>query len=283
MSGSLFVQQFAEHPAVGKLQKALQGVQVVHLLNERGSILPILLAQLQLNQPGKHLVILENQEEAAYFFNDLENLLEGKNVLYYPASYNVPYKYEEETKNANVIQRAEVLAELSSNNQKIVVAYPEALSEKVITRKTFNERSFKVHKGEQVNMDFLIDLLFEYEFTREQFVVEPGQFAVRGGIIDLWSFSSERPYRLEFFDDEVESIRSFDPADQLSINRFNHVLITPNVENHVSQEVLTDFLDYLGRDTVLWVKDTANLFRILGLLRWERLLIKKQTPQSNLM
>ena len=263
MSGSLFVQQFAEHPAVGKLQKALQGVQVVHLLNERGSILPILLAQLQLNQPGKHLVILENQEEAAYFFNDLENLLEGKNVLYYPASYNVPYKYEEETKNANVIQRAEVLAELSSNNQKIVVAYPEALSEKVITRKTFNERSFKVHKGEQVNMDFLIDLLFEYEFTREQFVVEPGQFAVRGGIIDLWSFSSERPYRLEFFDDEVESIRSFDPADQLSINRFNHVLITPNVENHVSQEVLTDFLDYLGRDTVLWVKDTANLLQKL--------------------
>jgi len=246
---------FQNHPALDSTKKALSKDRVIHLLGGKGSSVQMLAAELQKEINCKQLFIVNDKEEAAYFFNDLENLLGKEKVLFYPASYNNPYQGDTETKNANIIQRAEVLSEVSTRGNKMIVSYPEALSEKVITQKTLNSNSFTLHTNESVSMDFIIELLFEYDFSREQFVVEPGQFAVRGGIIDLWSFSNDRPYRIEFFGDQVESIRSFDPADQLSINKYVQLMITPNVQEKLKETEQTSFIEFLGSDAILWTKD----------------------------
>jgi transcription-repair coupling factor (superfamily II helicase) len=245
---------FQSHPSIDKLKKALSRGRTSHLLGSSGSAVQLIAASLQKEINCKQLFILNDKEEAAYFFNDLENLLGKEKVLFYPASYRNPYQSDEQTKNANIIQRSEVLSEISTRANKLIVSYPEALSEKVVTKKTLNNNSFTLHTDESVSMDFMIELLFEYDFSREQFVVEPGQFAVRGGLIDLWSFSNDRPYRIEFFGDQVESIRSFDPADQLSINRYVQLMITPNVEEKLQETEQTSFINFLGSDAIIWCK-----------------------------
>ncbi|MFT6746085.1 MAG: transcription-repair coupling factor (superfamily II helicase) [Glaciecola sp.] len=250
---------FKEHPAIGKLKAGLSKERVSHVTGSKGSAILLLIASLQKEINCKQLFVVNDKEEAAYFFNDLENLLGKDKVLFYPASYNNPYQGDGETKNANIIQRAEVLSEISTRGNKLIVSYPEALSEKVITQKTLNNNSFTLHTEESVSMEFIIELLFEYDFSREQFVVEPGQFAVRGGLIDLWSFSNDRPYRIEFFGDEVESIRSFDPADQLSINKYVQLMITPNVQEKLKETEQTSFIEFLGSDAIVWCKDVQFL------------------------
>ena len=250
---------FKTHPAYLRLKTVVNKSNNIHLVGAKGSVVSLLSASYQLEFKGKQLFVLNDKEEAAYFFNDLENLLGKDKVLFFPAGYGVPYNIEQETKNANIIQRAEVLSELNNRESKIIVSYPDALSEKVITERTLNQNSFKLSIGESVSMDFIIELLFEYEFKKEQFVVEPGHFAVRGGIIDVWSFSNDRPFRIEFFGDDVETIRSFDPADQLSINNYSNLMITPNVQEKLLHEEQSSFLEFLGKDALYWIKDVVFL------------------------
>ena len=151
------------------------------------------------NHKGFHLFILPDQEEAAFFLNDLENLNKNaSNILFFPHSYKRPYQLEE-IDNANVVSRAEVLERINRGNASIVVTYPEALFEKIITKKQFAATILEIKKGVEYSLDFINELLIEYEFEKVDFVYEPGQFAVRGGIVDIFSFSNDLPYRVEFF------------------------------------------------------------------------------------
>lgn len=220
----------------------------------KGSYLSVLIAALQDDKERKQLIIANDAEEAAYIYNDIQNLIGANKALYYPSSAVNPYTVSR-TQNANIVQRAEVLSELNNNKKKIIVTHPEALTEKVVSKKKLTENSLKLNVGESISMDFLIDVLFEYEFVREQFVVEPGQFAVRGGIIDIWSYSYDKPFRVEFFGDDVEAIRGFDPADQLSVNHYQIVSIVPNVQKKLLEEEQTSFLDFLGSGTAVWIRD----------------------------
>src|SRR5690606_14085724 len=137
-------------------------------------------------------------------------LLSKDQVLFYPSSYRRPYQIEE-TDNANVLMRAEVLNRLNTHKKPIlIVSYTEALFEKVITRKQLNQNTLKITVGDQITIDFVNEMLFEYNFKRVDFVSEPGEFSVRGGIIDVYSFSNENPFRIEFFGNEIDSIRTFD-------------------------------------------------------------------------
>jgi transcription-repair coupling factor (superfamily II helicase) len=136
--------------------------------------------------------------------------------VFYPASYRSPYQFEE-TDNANVVARAEVLEKINNGSNAWVVTYPQALFEKVPTQKKLTENTLRVEKGKSYSLDFMNELLMEYGFERVDFVYEPGQFAIRGGILDVFSFANDHPFRLEFFGEEVDSIRTFDPVDQLSI------------------------------------------------------------------
>ncbi len=259
MNSSKWLSKYEAHPLFPILEDSFVTNEKLVVTGNKGSFLNVLIAALQAKNPRKQLIIANDKEEAAYIFNDLQNLLGETKALYYPASLTSPYETSR-TQNANIVQRAEVLSELNNNTKKIIVTYPEALLEKVITQKEFTKNSHTIKLGDSLPMDFLIDVLFDYEFSREQFVVEPGQFAVRGGLLDVWSYSYDKPFRIEYFDDEIESIRSFDPSNQLSISKYKHIQILPNIQNKIIQEEQTSFIEFLGLSSIVWVKDVQFTF-----------------------
>jgi len=218
-----------------------------------GSVL-VALATLKL-VGGTHLFILDDKEEAAYFLNDTENLDPNLKPLFLPASYRVPYQ-EETTDNANVMLRAEVLNRLNRKSEKpqVIFTYPEALSEQVVTKQNLTKNTLEIVSGKEYTLDFIDELLIELEFEKVDYVYEPGQFSVRGGIIDIFSFSNENPFRVEFFGNEVDSIRTFDPVSQLSIKPHKKAVIIPNVQQRMVQENRISFLEYI-QDATVWLKD----------------------------
>ena len=205
------------------------------------------------------LLLFNDKEEAAYYLNDLEILINDKDVLFYPASFRRPYHIEE-VDNANILLRAEVLNRINSRQKpSIIVSYSEAIFEKVVTKKELEKNTFKISLNDKISIDFLNEVLFEYNFKRVDFVTEPGEFSVRGGIVDVFSFSNEHPYRIEFFGNEVDSIRSFDVETQLSIERLKKIAIIPNVENQFFDENRESFLEYINEKTVVFIQNTELL------------------------
>ena len=213
---------------------------------------------------GQHLIVCADKEDAAYFYNDLENMLgergmdySKKQVLFYPTSYKRPYE-PEKPDNTYILSRTEVLQRVSTSERKtLIVSYPEALSEKVFTRKLLSKNTTKIKVGDKINLDFLTDVLYEYEFENVDFVVEPGQFAIRGGLVDVFSFANDYPYRIEFFGDEVDSIRSFNIADQLSIEQLKQIVLLPNMQERAFIEEREAILQYLPDNTTVWLTDMA--------------------------
>ena len=248
---------------VDSLQQAEQKIQLSGLL---GSSLSFVVQSLFKKTEKPFLIILNDKEEAAYYLNDLEQMIGEEDVLFYPGSYRRPYQIED-TDNANVLLRAEVLNRINSRKKPaIIVTYPEALFEKVVTRKELDKNTLKVTVGDQISIDFINEVLFEYEFKRVDFITEPGEFSVRGGIVDVFSFSNDNPYRIEFFGNEVDSIRSFDVETQLSIEKQKKITIIPNVENKFFQENRESLLEYINNQTVLFIQDTDSLFSKLDRL-----------------
>lgn len=272
MSVPVITQKFNGLSQMSDLQNALEQPEElfakIHAKGLVGSALSFVIANTfkQLDRP--FLLIFNDKEEAAYYLNDLEQLIGDKNVLFYPGSYRRPYQLEE-TDNANVLLRAEVLNRINSRKKPaVIVTYPDALFEKVVTRKELDRSTLKISLGDQLSIDFVNEVLFEYKFKRVDFVTEPGDFSVRGGIIDVFSFSNDEPYRIEFFGDEVDSIRSFDVETQLSTDRVKKIAIMPNVENKKLQEVRASFLDYIAQKTLVFVKNidllSAQLDKLFG-------------------
>jgi len=256
MSKALVSSLFAQSSNTGKLRNAIaQSQNITTVSGLVGSSYSIVIAEVFKKAEKPFLVILNDKEEAAYHLNDLENLVGEKNVLFYPGSYRRPYQIEE-TDNANVLLRSEVLNRINSQKKPaIIVTYPEALFEKVVTRKELERHTLKIKIGDELSIDFVNEVLFEYNFKRTDFVTEPGEFSVRGGILDVFSFSNDEPYRIEFFGDDVESIRSFDVETQLSTEPITRISIIPNVENKMMEEQRTTFLKYIAAKTVVFYKN----------------------------
>jgi len=212
---------------------------------------------------GNHLYVLTDRDEAAYFFNDLQNLL-SREVLLFPMSYKKPYQYEE-IENANVLMRAEVLNKLNPapKGGLLMVTYPEALSEKVINKRALRANTLTIRTGEKLDTSFVEELLQTYEFEKTDFVYEAGQFSVRGGIIDVFSFASEFPFRIDLFGDEVESIRKFNPESQLSTDAVDFVNVIPNIQTRLIEETRESFFDFLPGDTTVWAKDVEFTLEII--------------------
>ncbi len=231
----------------------------IHLKGLIGSSLSLVLQAIIKKTEKPFLIILNEKEEAAYYLNDLEQMIGGNDVLFYPSSYRRPYQIEE-TDNANVLLRSEVLNRINSRKKPaVIVTYPEALFEKVVTRKELEKNTLKVSVGDQISIDFINEVLFEYEFKRVDFIAEPGEFSVRGGILDVFSFSNDNPYRIEFFGNEVESIRTFDVATQLSVAIQNKITIIPNLENKFIKENRESFLDYIHEKTIICIENSTFL------------------------
>ena len=255
MSLSSISNRFEESPQIRKLGEAIAQSQNISLEGITGSALSFALASTFKSSELPFLFLLNDKEEAAYYLNDLEQMVGENDVLFYPGSYRRPYQIEE-TDNANVLLRAEVLNRINSRKKPaIIVTYPDALFEKVVTRKQLDKNTLKVKLDDTLSLDFLNEVLFEYQFKRVDFVTEPGEFSVRGGIVDVFSFSHEEPYRIEFFGDEVDSIRMFDVETQLSTEKVKRITIIPNVENKFLQETRESFLKYISPKTVIFSKN----------------------------
>lgn len=226
-----------------------------------GSALSFTIAAAFRQQQNPFLVVFDSKEKAAFHLNDLELILPAEDVLFYPGSYRRPYEIEE-TDNANVLLRAEVLNRINSRKKPaLLVTYHEALFEKVLSKKEINRNTFKVASNDNLSIEFINNLLFEYHFKRVDFVTEPGEFSVRGGIVDVFSFAHDTPYRIEFFGDEVESIRTFDIASQLSQNTHKTVHIIPNIEHKHQDENRVGFLEYVSKKTHIFSSNLPALLR----------------------
>ncbi len=235
----------------------------VHWKGNVGSSRSLAAVSVAQQLPSHQLFILNDKEEAAYFLNDLEGLFpDVKRILFYPASYRVPYQLEE-TDNANVVTRAEVLERIANGSNTWIVTYPEALFEKIPTKKKLVENTLRVEVAKTYSIDFINELLLEYHFDRVDFVYEPGQFSIRGGIVDVFSYANDFPFRIEFFGDEVESIRTFDAATQISINTHNFFNVIPNIQGQMTLEGVASLFEFIGKSTTVWISSYERLTTIL--------------------
>jgi transcription-repair coupling factor (superfamily II helicase) len=212
---------------------------------------------LRQTKSEKNLVfVCDSHEQAAYFFNDIQNFAEklieenSSSIFFFPASYKKPYALTD-IDNANVLSRAELLNRLNKENlTTLVITYPQALQEKVITKTQLIKNTLQLTLQEKISIEFITDLLFEYNFERVDYVYEPGQYSVRGGIVDIFSFSNDLPFRIEFFGEEVESIRSFDITTQLSVRNYNNINIIPNLQDSTIVESYESLPQFLSENTV---------------------------------
>jgi transcription-repair coupling factor (superfamily II helicase) len=229
-----------------------------------GSALSFIVAAAFKKSEVHHLLVFNDREEAAYFFNDLQNLISPNRVFFFPHSGRKPYEISDDEsehtgrrkESENALMRAEVLNSINTRKRNfVIVAYCESLSEKVVTKQTLVKNTLAIQTGDKLDQDFVNDMLHELEFDRVDYVYEPGQFAIRGGIIDIWSYSNDRPYRVELFGQEVDSLRTFDPVNQLSVKEHGHITIIPDVQKQAMKEVRQSFLEYLPNDTTIWLKN----------------------------
>ena len=217
-----------------------------------------------------HIVVLNDAEEAAYFFNSIESVTEAMDLFYFPSSFKTPHNFNF-LNPSHVMLRTEALTKISmGGNKKIIVTYPEALFEKVILPKTLQNNIIQIKTNDSIDLNAMMQQFIDYGFERTDFVYEPGQFALRGGIFDIYSFGNEKPYRIELFGEEVDSIRLFDPATQLSERKLLQVNIIPNVTTQFEDTEKIPLIEFMNNNTILWVKDW-NIIKQRGMDQWESL------------
>jgi transcription-repair coupling factor (superfamily II helicase) len=216
----------------------------------KGSSVALVLGAVFLATKKRFVLTLNDKESAAYFYNDLQNIIGEKSVEFLPSSFKRSVQYGK-SESANVLLRIDILNKIITSKEPfIIVTYPEALIEKVIASDSLKKNTFTINKGDLLSRDFITELLYEYEFEQTDFVYEPGQFAVRGSIIDVFSFSGDEPYRIDFFGDEVESIRIFDLETQLTKSTQQQVTLIPNVFDKLKEENRISLPNYIPKDTI---------------------------------
>ena len=253
------LERYRDDERVARLAEILEGegdAARVQLSGTSGSLDCFLIAGLYQRRGGHHLLIAEDKEEAAYLQNTIANLLKPKPVRFFPDSFKRPLYFEVLEPN-NVLQRTETINYLTHSRAKgeIIVTYPEALFEQVVAPEVLNKTRIEIRKNESIDLDTIIEVMAEYGFKRQDFVYEPGQFSIRGGIVDIYSYGNEYPYRVELFDDEVESIRTFDPLTQLSKRNISEVSIVPNINTKFGRGEKVSMFQVLPADTTLWIRD----------------------------
>jgi transcription-repair coupling factor (superfamily II helicase) len=207
-------------------------------------------------QKRSHIYIAADKEEAAYVQNTLQSIMEGKSIHFFPDSFKRPLQYDELDKN-NVLIRTETINKIhtAKGKNQILVSYPEAIFEKAVDPTLLDKDKISIEKNATLDINTMIELLVMYGFDRVEFVYQPGQFSIRGGIIDIFSYGNEWPYRVEMFDIEVESIRTFNPTTQLSVQDINAVSIIPNINNKFRQDQKISIFKVFAEDTCVWIKE----------------------------
>jgi transcription-repair coupling factor (superfamily II helicase) len=243
---------YAKLPQVAALAHEIENAATRRIFLEGllASSAPMLFGSLAAKCKSPILFILQDAEEAGYFYHDLTQLLGTRQVLFFPSSYRRAIKYGQ-LDSASQILRTEVMTQIDKS--VFIVTYPEALAEMVVPKQTLNDRTVVIEKGQEVPVGDITKQLRELGFNEVDYVYEPGQFALRGSILDVYSYSCEYPYRIDFFGDDVESVRTFQVEDQLSLDARDRVEIVPELEaDEAAQE---PFLSLLPQDTIIATKD----------------------------
>ena len=244
-----------------EIKSSLENHNKIQLSGLVGSSYSLTTSAVIKNSKRPNLFIFQDKESASYFLDDLENLIKNE-ILFYPASNRRLYQIDE-AENSNVILRSEVLSKLNIENNPIIVTYSEALLEKVISKKDLKKNTIDIQKNDEIEIGELENNLQNLNFEKVDFVIEPGQYSIRGGILDVYSYADEYPIRLEFYDTIIESIRSFDVNNQLSISEKDKIVIIPNTENKKNDSTKVSFLNYLPSNTIIWIKDVAYTKELL--------------------
>ncbi|RYZ79660.1 MAG: transcription-repair coupling factor, partial [Proteobacteria bacterium] len=232
--------------------------QHIYCKNLRGSAPAFLVSSVFQNprfEGLNHVVICDDAEVAAYVHNTIENLTRAFDLFYFPSSFRNRKNFSL-LNSSHIMLRTEALTKLTAGgNKKIIITHPEALFEKVVLPKTLSGNIIYLKVNDVINVDELIAKLVSYGFERSDFVYEPGQFAIRGGIFDIYSFGNEKPYRIELFGNDIDSIRIFDPETQLSERKLMQVSIIPNVETQFGGDDKTTLLEFLPENTIVWMQE----------------------------
>jgi len=240
--------------------------QHIHLSGLHGSASQFIFSAVfnhAVSSSVNHLVILRDAEEAAYFHNTIENITGALDLFYFPSSFKNRKNFHQ-LNSSHVMLRTETLTKLSAGgNKKAVVTYPEALFEKVVLSKSLSQNIISFKQGENIKVDALLSRFVDHGFKRTDFVYEPGQFAVRGGILDIYSYGNEKPYRIELFGNEIDSIRLFDPETQLSERKLLQVNIIPNIETQFESGEKVSLINFLPKNTVVWSEDWEFIKQII--------------------
>lgn len=251
------LKEFASHKQVSALTGLLEesNTRNISLQGLNGSAASMIVASLFMKRKGGYVCVSNDPDEAGYLYHDLMQLTGRNDIYYFPSAYRRAIKYGH-LDPANEILRTEVLSMLQNQDAPfVIVTSPDALAERVIAREELKEKTLKVSVGEKVDNMFVSDVLDEYGFERVDYVYEPGQYSLRGSILDVFSFSHELPYRIDFFGSEVETIRTFDVETQLSQQRLDFIYIVPDMNKSAKNN--TSLLDSLPSDATLFFKDMA--------------------------
>ncbi len=265
--------------------RILLPVPKTHLVlrNLKGSSVNFVASAVWQQSDANHVFVLNDKEEAAYFHNDMESLTKALDIFYFPDSFKKSGDYKQ-LNSSHIMLRTEALTHFSGHTanqlrKKVLVTYPEALFEKVVNASALSSNMIYIKKSDTINVKELMQQFISLGFKREDFVYEPGQFAMRGGILDIYSFGNEHPYRIELFGNEVDSIRIFNPETQLSERKLLQVSILPNIETKFEAEEKISLPDYLPEHTVFWFKDLSFATGKLSRLAEE---LPEKIPQSGL-
>jgi transcription-repair coupling factor (superfamily II helicase) len=284
------LQEYQSSHQLQKLVEQLESNGKVVAKGMIGSLKSMVIASLYKKRSGVYLVITEDKEKAAYLANDLEQLLgesdqeiQRKRVVLFPAGHKRTQQ-EVNADHDSILLRTEVLKRLSGNSKNlIIVSFPEAIAEKVATKATLSKNIIKLKTGEQGDPDFLIEMLLDYGFIQEDFVFEPGQFALRGGIVDVFSYSNDLPFRIEFFGNTIESIRTFEPGSQRSVKILQRAQIIPNVETRIQSEKKISFLQLLPPESTLWLDNTDVLAEKIDSIVRNMIEEKDENPEAHIL
>lgn len=245
---------YAAHPNTKGLATIIKdgGIKTVYVDGVHASCMSLFFSAFIKENPSVYVFVLNDNEEAGYFYHDMVQANGDADILFFPSSYRRAIKYGQKDA-ANEILRTEVLSRLEKRDNVAVVTYPEALAEKVVSKKLLTDKTVSLKVGQNIETDTIAAQLVSLGFDHVDYVYEPGQFATRGSILDVFSFASEYPYRIDFFGDEIDSIRTFEVESQLSKEKKSAVNIVPELTG-VSGDSVT-FLDFLPSQALLCVKD----------------------------
>jgi transcription-repair coupling factor (superfamily II helicase) len=259
MKSNELTKYLSTHPVIPSLIETINSDKVkrIRLEGLTGSGGAMALSIVFDKTQATHIVVIPEKEDAAYFYNDLVALLGDESVFFFPSTYKRSVQYEQ-TEPANIVLRTEVLNHLASGKRKgIIVTYPESVMEKVVSRKNLKKNTLKISKGDKISLEFLEEVLHEYNFRRTDFVYEPGQYSIRGSIADVFSYSADLPYRIDFFGEEVETIRSFNTDDQLSLGSHDQISVIPNIQDISIEQISDSFTDFLPPSSIFWLEDAG--------------------------